>query len=577
VQGNTFHTFHVSQNERSHKMKKTFGTIIVLALLVVLGREVASLATSASQDTVSLAQTLAMIEQSQAQQPIIIDHTCTDLSKVPEYWIEQAKAQLRLSYGHTSHGSQPIAGMDVLMADLSNNGLYDFNKNGAIVSDTLSLANYTPGGDLGNPNRVEWESRTRIYLDGSGSDRNVVVWSWCGQANTSEENINIYLTLMNGIEADYPDVTFVYMTGHLNGTGVDGNLNVRNDQIRDYCIANNKILFDFADIESYDPDGNYFLDRGATDSCNYNSGNWADEWCAAHPGDPLCETCSCAHSRPLNCNLKGRAFWWMLARIAGWSGTASQKTASPDTAIHGQTITYTVVIKDTGAPLTPTVYLTDEVPSGLTYVSGTITATAGAVNDDDAPILRWSGVLTPTPAVTVTYAVAVVATTPQTITNSAVIQAQGYPPITSTAMVTIVLPPDYPDLTPSYKAVSSPYADYGERITYTVAISNATGPLTRAVFLTDTVQDGLAYVPGTLTATVGTVNDGDAPTLRWSGTLTPTPAVTVTYAVTVSTTETRLITNTATIVVPGYESVTATTALIANAYTVYLPLVLRDN
>jgi hypothetical protein len=40
---------------------------------------------------------------------------------------------------------------------------------------------------------------------------------------------------------------------------------------------------------------------------------------------------------------------------------------------------------------------------------------------------------------------------------------------------------------------------------------------------------------------------------------------------------TRLITNTATIVVPGYESVTSTAALIANAYTVYLPLVLRNN
>lgn len=32
--------------------------------------------------------------------------------------------------------------------------------------------------------------------------------------------------------------------------------------------------------------------------------------------------CDCAHSRPLNCNLKGRAFWWMVARLAGWDGEA---------------------------------------------------------------------------------------------------------------------------------------------------------------------------------------------------------------------------------------------------------------
>ncbi len=49
------------------------------------------------------------------------------------------------------------------------------------------------------------------------------------------------------------------MTGHTDGTGETGNLNLRNDQVRNYCIANDKILFDFADIESYDPDGNSYV------------------------------------------------------------------------------------------------------------------------------------------------------------------------------------------------------------------------------------------------------------------------------------------------------------------------------
>jgi len=47
----------------------------------------------------------------------------------------------------------------------------------------------------------------------------------------------------------------LYMTGHLTGTGASGNVNVRNNQIRNFCLANNKILYDFADIESDDPDG----------------------------------------------------------------------------------------------------------------------------------------------------------------------------------------------------------------------------------------------------------------------------------------------------------------------------------
>ena len=80
------------------------------------------------------------------------------------------------------------------------------------------------------------------------------------------------------------------MTGHLDGSGSSGNLHQRNEQIRNYCRTHNKILFDFADIERYDPDGTDFLDLSADDDdCDYDSGNWADEWCAANPGSLLCD------------------------------------------------------------------------------------------------------------------------------------------------------------------------------------------------------------------------------------------------------------------------------------------------
>jgi hypothetical protein len=252
-----------------------------------------------------------------AQAPIIIDHTCTDLSKVPATWIEAAKTQFKMSYGHTSHGSQIVSGMNLIKGGPGYP--YWFDHDG--TAGGLSLHDNTPSGDLGNPDRTGWADRTRAMLNAPGNDRNLVLWSWCGQAETTPENMQIYLDLMSGLEADYPDVTFVYMTGHLAGTGEEGNLHQRNNQIRDHCIANDAVLFDFADIESYDPNGSYFLDLNADDGCNYSGGNWADEWCATHPGDALCASCSCAHSRPLNCNLKARAFWWMMARLAGWDGT----------------------------------------------------------------------------------------------------------------------------------------------------------------------------------------------------------------------------------------------------------------
>ena len=250
---------------------------------------------------------------------IIIDHTCTNLEEVQESWINHAKAMFKLSYGHTSHGSQIITGMDLIKGVPGS--LYWFDHNG--TSGGLSLHDCEPSGDLGNPDRTTWAARTRELLDSPENDRNMIMWSWCGQADTTEENMQIYLDLMTQLEIDYPDVTFIYMTGHLNGTGEEGNLNQRNNQIRAHCMeqGKNRILFDFADIESYDPDGNYFLDLGANDGCYYWIDgvryNWADEWCAANPGK--CEACDCAHSHCLNCQLKGRAFWWMMARLAGWN------------------------------------------------------------------------------------------------------------------------------------------------------------------------------------------------------------------------------------------------------------------
>ena len=43
--------------------------------------------------------------------PLIIDHTCTDLSRIPAAWIDSTKAKMRMYYGHTSHGEQITEGL----------------------------------------------------------------------------------------------------------------------------------------------------------------------------------------------------------------------------------------------------------------------------------------------------------------------------------------------------------------------------------------------------------------------------------------------------------------------------------
>ena len=285
----------------------------------------------------------------------LIDHNhahLQDLKNIPIEWIEEAKENLNIAYGHTSHGSQLTDGMDNLDAFMGGKNMYLYGSEGATNNTILQFYDFNGGfggaltttsaNDLGNPNDDAWAAATEEYLDHPNNPgTNVIMWSWC---NIGGHDIPKYLSHMENLILAYSaggskgrnttnEVAFVFMTGHVDGAGINGTNNLQNKLIRDHCLMYNRTLFDFADIESYDPDDNYFLDRNVRDDCSYTGGNWALEWIVGknemtstldtaknEPNGGDWYQCGAAHSHPLNSNLKAYACWYLFATLAGWEG-----------------------------------------------------------------------------------------------------------------------------------------------------------------------------------------------------------------------------------------------------------------
>jgi hypothetical protein len=223
---------------------------------------------------------------------IIADHTAVwNFESIPQTVVDQIGSTFSIYYGHRSHGSQIITGLDMIESD-----------NPAYAKPSF----FTIIASIDDEN-MAWETNMRHRLD--MGLYNIATMAWCeGCSEFTESEMNEYFVKFEQLEQDYPNVTFIYMTGHMDGTGIGGNVYARNNQIRNYCIANGKILYDFADIESYDPEGNYFPNE--TEACG-----WCYDWCSTAEC-LLCGTCE--HSHCFNCHIKAKAFWWLLARIAGW-------------------------------------------------------------------------------------------------------------------------------------------------------------------------------------------------------------------------------------------------------------------
>jgi len=300
-----------------------FATILAATMLVAFFQQPFQKAAGASEDPPKIYLPL-IANQTNQSQPIVVNHLSTNVHEIPDYWITQARKYV-VHYAHTSHGSQILTGLEWLEAqDSKYNVSIRVSGVTALPSDPTALGIYDgnnyPGNTYITP-EMYWESasglsHTRSVLNSGFFDFSL--WTWCGQMSSySISQVQAYMSTLNQLEEEYSGVSTIYYTGHTDGTAPGSTLWRNNNLVRAYVDQNDKVLFDFADIESYDPAGTYY--PNANDSCS-----WCTSWCSNHPAAFECQNLSqmgdCAHSNKLQCSLKAQAFWHLMARLAGWDG-----------------------------------------------------------------------------------------------------------------------------------------------------------------------------------------------------------------------------------------------------------------
>jgi uncharacterized repeat protein (TIGR01451 family) len=117
--------------------------------------------------------------------------------------------------------------------------------------------------------------------------------------------------------------------------------------------------------------------------------------------------------------------------------SSTTKQASSGTAKMGDTLTYTIVLRNTGDAFPQAVRVTDTLPISLSYLGGSFSATSGLPDASAAPTLKWTGSMSDIFVITLTYAATVTVDSAQLVTNYATINFELGEPFTRSASVLI--------------------------------------------------------------------------------------------------------------------------------------------
>ncbi len=260
---------------------------------------------------------------------------------------------------------------------------------------------------------------------------------------------------------------------------------------------------------------------------------------------------------------------WSVSAQAGTFNIS--KSANATVVQPGDEITYSIIFTNTGGVAT-TAVMTDIIPYGVTYVTGSATASTGTPVYNLSPArINWSGTVNPGQQIVVTFRVLVVepgTLGPFPLVNQAQVNGVWSIPVTVYSVRAPILSIS--------KTASAVNVQPGDVVTYTIVFTNS-GTLGSMPTMQDVIPFGVTYVTGSATASRGTAvyNTGPA-RVNWTDTLNPGDVVTVTFAVQVvepSTAGPLPIPNQACI--DGVCSTVTIYSSRAGAFT-YLPVVMRN-
>jgi uncharacterized repeat protein (TIGR01451 family) len=247
------------------------------------------------------------------------------------------------------------------------------------------------------------------------------------------------------------------------------------------------------------------------------------------------------------------------------------KTAASDSVVAGGTASYTIAMTNPGSTAIPVTSVTDTLPAGFSYNSGTTTGMTAADPAVAGQTLTWNGSWTlPANGTLTLHFSATASGTDGTYYNNASFTPTGYPVQSTgnTAPVTVF------HLGIS-KTVTPGEVTRGGTVTYTITLSNTgpTGiPVTRVTETLNSSGGNFSYVSGS-TSGMTSNNPGTAgQTLTWNGswTLPANGALTLNFDVRVNNTNGTYSNPTATFTATGYgvQTISNTAPVTVSTYDI---------